>query len=268
MMHRLIALLITGLLGGSAGAATDLRPKPVADEFVNPPARAIDQTLLQAAASEAVRNGVATLLARQQAQDNATNLIWPPITRRKIVDYKQVERRYSYNTFKQPIYEYQYRQVLRPKKDSYGNITGYRKVKVRAGRRQVGIKEVKHLVPDKDGPITKTHRMPVYGDDGPDFVPRGWWAVNGMALYVLCQAEMREHFATTDHANALAGYVRRYGLPDHTFDLAWLVAGFGVLQNDQYNELLERLTSKLVDGQIREGDAAGMWGPVSIHRDL
>lgn len=265
----IVALLLMTCVGPAALAARPSQPgEAVPEAMHHPPAAAIDVAALDAAATEAFRQGLASLLARQQAPANDTGLVFPPISRRQVIDHEEVQVRYRWKVVKIPVYKYEYEERLVPVKDEYGNVTGYEKRRVRKSRRQVGLKQERRLVRDPQGDVVRTHRRPIYGEGGPDIVPRGFFGTNAMALYVLSRAGLEADPATGQLATALADHVEQKGIPDHTWDLAWLVAAYANYPYGEFDGLLERMTGKLIDGQIRQGQPAGLWGPVSIHYDL
>ena len=135
--------------------------------------------------------------------------------------YKKVQR-------KQAVYKNVYKEVERmvPKRDEYGNVTGYqtRKVKVVVDRIKTGEKSVTVEVPDPEGPIVKTRRIPKYGPGGAALVPNGWWAINGMALYALAESDLGQ-----DAQGRVCGFYvgnprtpRRSARPHPRFGLAGL----------------------------------------------
>jgi hypothetical protein len=62
--------------------------------------------------------------------------------------------------------------------------------------------------------------------------------------------------------------VQFYGMPDATWDLAWCAAAFARLPGEEDDSLTRELASKLLNGQITDGPACGMWGPASINLSL
>jgi len=242
-----------------------------AAEDVVPAADRIDDRLLEAATREAVRNALATLAARIQADGNDTEYVLPPYVQYTTVDHKTVERRYSKKTVTEPIWKREHREVERvvPVRDEYGDITGYKKVRqrVEVSRVKVGEKQVVREVHDPNGPIVKYHKYPIREQDGPALLQRGFYGHNAMALYAFAKAGLAEDDFARDIAREMALLIESYGPPDTTWDLSWLVAGYVSLGDEQYDELIEKLASKLIDGQVRERRAtsAGLWGPVSIH---
>lgn len=234
---------------------------------VNPPAEKIDPKLLQEAVRHAVANGIGSLMARQLATTHESDLIFPPRSERKRIGNELAgERRFRRVVRTENIYERQFAERLMPQRDEYGSITGYRTVRVEVGRRKVGERQVERIVPDPEGDIVRPHYRPVWDPEGLEHYPRGFFGLNGMALYVLSRAGVGDESFVRNHALELAELIESDGIPDHTWDLAWLVAGFVHFPGDAADELVDRMISKLIDGQVRDrGDGAGLWGPVSIH---
>jgi len=247
-------------------------PTPVsADDPTVPEADRIDDELLKSATREAVLNGLATLGARVLADGNDTEYVLPPHVKSVVVDHIEVERRYSRKTVTENVYRREYRDVERvvPVRDEYGDITGYKKVtqRVEVSKVKTGEKRVVREVSDPNGTIVKTRRRPVFERSGPVLLQRGFFGHNAMALYVFAKAGLAEDDFARDLARNMSQLIDTYGPPDTTWDLSWLVAAYAALGDTEYDELVERLTSKLIDGQVRERRAtsAGLWGPVSIH---
>lgn len=247
----------------------------VPDEALrDPAAEAIPHDELQDAAGSAVANGLLAFLERMHAPGNDRRFVFPPIPQRKVVDHEEYERRYKWVTRTRPKYRDTYETVVRlvPKKDEYGHVTGYERKKVRVLRKRekVGEEEYRVLVPDPEGPVVKTRRRPIYGPGGPDLVPAGWYAVNAMALYCFGRAGLGDRQDVQTLALQLGGMVHHHGMPDHTYDLAWLAAGFAQLTPEVFGEHARRYAGKLLDGQIpgRKRGLGGLWGPVCIDHEV
>jgi hypothetical protein len=267
-----IALMLGS--GSSFRTAHAQTKQEEAEALAAPAADVITAELLDPAVRQAVANGVASLIARMTAEGNEHGLAYPPAQTMKLVEMVEVPaKRVSYEVAEQPIYEHEYAEVEKivPVMES-GQPTGrFTKARQRVVVRswQVGKtpkRTGERLVPDKDG--TETMKVPKYGPGGP-----AAWAVNlpglnGMALYVLVKAGLAKHPATVKHAEVLAEHANDHmGLPDRTFDLAWMAAGFASLGSGSRHEpLARRLVGKLIDGQVREkGDLDGLWGPVCVN---
>jgi len=239
---------------------------PPAQRFADVPAAVFEEARLMA-----VRNGLASLLARQQAPENDTGLIFPPTQWRRVVDWAVTEVPHRAVQRKEPVYEKQYAERLAPQRDEYGQITGYKKEKVVVSQRIVGYKEVTRYVRDPEGDVMRTVRRPVYDDQTKNqALPRGFFGLNGMALYVLCRAGLGDDGRVREHALSLRGLLNEYGLPDTTWDVAWLTIGYAHLPDRAgYEPLIDHLASKLIGSQApaREREGAGLWGPVAINYD-
>jgi len=239
-----------------------------------PPAASIDDALLHEATREAVRNGLATLAARALAEGNDDGYIRPMYVKLAKVDERSVEVRYSKKAFTVPTYARKYREVeqLVPIKDEYGDVTGYRKVtrKIEVSKTKTGEKKVVREVRDPNGPIVKQMKIPIKERVGPAVIERGFYGENAIAVYVYAKAGLGDHEVPERIADELASLIDTHGAPDTTWDLAWLIAAYAALGDEQYDELLTQLVSKLIDGQVRHRRSgyAGLWGPVSIHYPL
>ncbi len=263
----LVMALAIALLGGVGLwplAALGQTKKEEAEYLAAPAADQIGADFLEPAVRQAVANGVATLLARMTAEDNDLGLAFPPSQSRKVIEVVEVPAKRVQVEY--PVWEMVEVEVVEPVLES-GQPTGrFAKVKRKVPGKKIGTRTVDRLVPNKDG--SETMKVPKYGPGGP-----AAWAVNlpglnGMALYVLVKAGLGKHPATVKHAAALADHAGEYiGLPDHTFDVAWMAAGLAVLGPDSPHEkVARRLIAKLIDGQISEkGDLAGLWGPVCVN---
>jgi hypothetical protein len=258
-------ILVVGPLSPVARGQTK---KEQAEVLAAPAADVITADLLAPAVRQAVANGVATLVARMTAEGNDSGLAFPPVQTSKLIEVVEVPAKRITRTY--PVYEHEYAEVEKivPVMQS-GQPTGrFTKVKRRVivKSRQVDKRTVERLVPDKDG--TEKMRVGKYGPGGPAAWAVNLPGINGMALYVLAKAGLAKHPATVKHAAALAAHASdALGLPDNTFDVAWMAAGFAALGPDSpHGKVTRRLVGKLVDGQVREkGDLDGLWGPVCVN---
>jgi len=233
-----------------------------------PTADLITPEFLAPAARQALANGLATLVARITAEGNDHGLAFPPSQTIKLIEMVEVPAKRV--KVEHPIYEHEYAFVEKivPVLES-GQPTGRfsrEKVRVVVKSRQVGKKVVEHLSPDPEG--SETMKVPKYGPGGPAAWAPNLPGLNGMALYVLAKAGLGRHPATVKQARALAAHAGdSHGLPDSTFDVAWMTAGFAALGSDsKHQPLVRRLVDKLIDGQVREkGPLDGLWGPVCVN---
>ena len=212
---------------------------------------------------------------KKRAAEDAQGWVVPPIRTRKVVDHEVVTHRYRELTREVPVYEYEYETYEEVQNvrvgDSSAAVDTYRKVKKRrvVSRKQVGVKKVKRLERDPNGSITREHRIPKYGPGGPDVWERYALGDNALALYALRLAGVPGDDVTVSNlSNNLTDFLARYGYPDETWDLAWLTAAFSTMPYEYQRKHASAMASKLLDGQIRDGDAAGLWGPVAINTAL
>jgi hypothetical protein len=257
------ALALLAALVPIGAVAFGQSKKEQAELLAAPAADLIDAELLGPAARRAMANGVATLVARITAEGNDHGLAFPP---RQTMKYELAEVPAKRVSVEWPVYEIVEVEIIEPVLES-GQPTGrFTKVKKKVSGKKIGTRMIEQLRPDENGSEKMQTRKPIPG--GP-----AAWAVNlpglnGMALYVLAKAGLGAHPATVKHAAALAEHATGLiGLPDATFDLAWMAAGFAALGSDSPHEpLARRLLTKLIDGQIRErGELDGLWGPVCVN---
>ena len=253
-------LLIANGLCSAAPLATAPTGAPAGDQ--------IPTTVLAPAIRQSVANGAAALVSRILAPGNTYKLAFPPaqtlVTR--VVEIEKIPaKRVSQE---QPVWEHEYGEVekLVPIIES-GQPTGrFQKVKQRVvvKSKQVGTTTKTVLVPDPYGTETIERPKTVREPGGPAAWAPNLPGLNGMALYVLAKAGLAKHPATGKHAAALASHADLLkGLPDSTFDVAWMAVGFTALGPESpHAPIAERLLGKLIDGQVREGKIDGLWGPV------
>lgn len=239
-------------------------------DLLDPSAANIPAAELEAARVEAVSNGLLAIFERMHALGNTKHWYYPPIEQSKITHYeeKKVPARREKRTRNKVRHTYKEVERLVPIKDEYGTITGYEKKKSRVvtGTQVVGKETYEVLVADPNGSEFKTVRTPVRGK-GPKLIPTGWYAVNGMALWCLAKAGFESRPDVERFALYLRWLTKAYGLPDHTFDLAWIAIAFAEFENEQLAETAGHAIGKLLDGaypEERGNPASGLWGPVAI----
>jgi hypothetical protein len=262
----IVAAFVAGLVARTEAADTSLSSTASAALATPTPAH-IPATQLRPAVEQAVANGVGTLMARILASGNDTGLAFPPRITRKIIGVKKVPARRI--QVEEPVYEHEYATVdavvpeLSAGQPTGRFVKGKRSVVVKT--KKVGTKTVDRLVYDPAG--SDQMDTNVLGPGGPDVYEVNWFGLNGMAVYVLARSGHGQHPATVKCAEALARRVEEFGISDHTFDVAWMAAGFTSLGKDsKHAKLAADLVSRLIDGQIREkGDPRGLWGPVCVH---
>jgi hypothetical protein len=212
---------------------------------------------------------------QKRATEDEEGWVVPPTRTRKVVDHEIVVLRYREVIREVPVYKYKYETYEVVEKvrvgESAAAVNTFRKVKKRrvVSRKQVGVKKVKGLVRDPNGSIERKHRKAKYGPGGPDVWARYSLGDNALALYALRRSGVSASDSTVNQlASNLKIFLTKYGYPDETWDLAWLTAAFSSLPFESNRKTARTLASKLLDGQIRDGDAAGLWGPVSINTSL
>lgn len=268
---RLSAALALAAMGFVIVARSTAAP-PAAAPAAAPAGDQIPTTALAPAVRQSVANGAAALVARILAPGNPHKLAFPPAQTMvvRVAEIEKIPAKRVSQTVQQPVWEHEYGEVekLVPIIES-GQPTGrFQKVKQRVvvKSKQVGTttKTVENLVPDPSGTETIERPKMVREPGGPAAWAPNLPGLNGMALYVLVKAGLGKHPATVKHAAALAAHAdQTKGIPDTTFDVAWMAAGFAALGAESpHAKLAERLLGKIVDGQIREGKIDGMWGPV------
>ena len=125
-------------------------------------------------------------------------------------------------------------------------------------------------IPDPSGPLTRRrpiHKRQITDGDG---WSTGFLGQNAMVLLALRKSGVSDDNAKLKKlADSLAQAVDGYSPPDGTWDLAWLVAAFSNMHNDNdYKRVREMLINKLLDSQIKKGPARGMWGALCINGEM
>lgn len=270
MLRLLPIVLAACAVAGEAATAPAAASSPAQWMRANrslrqPAADAIPDAPLQAAVAGAMANGIASLIARQQAEENSSGLMVPPQETRKIEGYETKKVPHSRQMVKEPVFEWRDVQQMVPKRDEHGYVIGTELKTVRVPGKVTGFRDVERLVPDPAGTEMVDRKVPIYAAGGPALWSKGTIGFNGIVLHVLVRSGLGVHEASAKQAEALETFLRETGLPDATFDLAWCVIGLCQMPaSEARRDLVLRLASKLIDGQIRDGAAAGLWGPVSI----
>ncbi len=223
---------------------------------------------LQLAARVAMAQGVNWL--KQKGAEDPDGWIVGPVQHRKVISWTNIVSRYSRKTYtvESPVYEYSNVVTFIP--GSVGEAP--RKVVAKRPVRKIGVKTVEQegLVPDPKGPIIKEYRRPFQYDNSGVIT----WSARtvgdaALTVYALRQAGVADTDPVMQRMlENLQGHVGTFGLPDQTWDLAWLTAVFAGTPGDQAEALTQQLVSRLLDGQITEGPARGLWGPICVHHGL
>jgi hypothetical protein len=250
----LFAALVALVCGRGYGQDTNL--PPVAPED------------LQLAARVALGQGVNWL--KQKGADDPDGWISGPFRQRKVIEWTNIVARYSKKKFtaEYPVYEYSNVVTFIP--GSVGEAP--RKVVQQRPVKQIGTRKVERedLVGDPEGTIIRQHRRPLVYDKNGTVV---WYARNlgdaALTAYALQQAGVPETDPVLQRMlENLRSHVDTYGLPDQTWNLAWLTAVFAGIPGAEAEVLTKRMVSRLLDGQITEGPARGLWGPICVHHGM
>jgi hypothetical protein len=251
----MVCLFMLGLPGGvlrATAAAAAEAPDPVA---------------LNWATRAAIARGVAYLKERSAADPEGW--IAPPYRQRTIVGYTNTVRRFSMRPT--PLYEYEtYTVYRRAPGESSQSSKALVPVQLQRVKRMISPEGgPERMEYDPNGSISKTVGEPIYGGPGGNMWFFGRLGQNAMALYALREAGVPgDDPAVSKVAGNLAEFVELYGMPDATWDLAWMATAFSRLSGQQAEDLTRKLASKLLDGQITEGAARGLWGPCCINLPL
>lgn len=229
----------------------------------------------QAADRLALRRGVEALLTKIRDEENPDRAVFPVISQKKIIgkETEQVVVHYERITVTVPVFKnhYETKEVIVPVKQ--GSVTVMKKVarRVLVRREKIGERQVERLRRNPEGEITKTHtRVKILrGPGGPDIESMNWVGRNAMALYALLEAGVspENETALEELALTINGHLGAHGLPDNTFDLAWATAALSRYPGKRFNGTVEKLTGKIIAGQLNAKEGRGLWGPVCVNAE-
>lgn len=204
--------------------------------------------------------------------DDENPFIFPIEFQRKRIGHEEVTVRYREEEYTKTIYKDIKQPYTKrvPIKDKDGYVIGHKLVTVQRTVRRVPIRKEQRtkLVRDSNGPIEKAHKRAIYGPGGPDRLSGEWLGNNAMALYALASLAQKDHRfaeAAEKMGDGIAQHVRRYGLPDRTRELAWLVIGLCKQEPQRYDGIIKEAVQKLLAGQQHDGPLAGLWGEVCVN---
>lgn len=202
--------------------------------------------------------------------EKADGLICPPLRLRMVLEWKTEQVRCTKRLVNEKVPVYQMVEQVRDVKegDSVTAVTVRKKVRV---GKVVGWKtnQVERTFPDPKGSIVEERRVPVMGPGGPDEWSTFQFGHNAMALYALMRAGVDPSDEMVQRAaEQLLKIYQTFGIPDYTWDLAWSVAAFSMIDAKEYQDMARRMAGKLLDGQIGDGAAKGLWGPICINTEL
>lgn len=209
---------------------------------------------------------------RQLSTNDVDGLFAPPLRERKVVDYKEVTMSFKKIQREIPLYEMRKVEVYANKKvgDSVDAVGVRQKVVTHESTgKKIGTQKIEEIVQDPKGDIHRTVKQPIFGPGGPDIWPYGYFGHNAMVIHAMMKGGVDPADPLIiGTADKLLDIFNLYGLPDNTWDLAWLTAALSGMKGDSYTNVAVRAAAKLMDGQITTGPAAGMWGPVCINTKL
>ena len=212
----------------------------------------------------AKEKGIAFL--KDVASKDVVGFFAPPVRNRIAVGWEEKPLRYSLKLVDVPVYETV--EVFRDVKvgESVDSAKVRQKVKI---QKKVGTKKEQREVLDRNGDIEKMTKMPKFGEGGPDEWRSFLFGQNAMAIYALIEAGVDPTDAVVlNPAEELLKLYEQYGMPDLTWDLAWSIAAFSKIDQPAFQDMARNMSGKLLDGQIADGEATGLWGPVCINTSL
>lgn len=255
-----------------APAATPAAPAPAAAPEAAPkkkekkeepfvPAPVINPADLDYATSIALAAGVKKL--KDLSNADPQGWIIPPIQRVRITGYKDVPRKFRRIEVDRPIYEYTDLVVMVP-----GPSPGdppQRQVR-KVPMRQIDTKKETIIRWDPNGPEEMIDKQPIYEHVGDTAWQFNLIGDSAMALTALRRAGLPESdLVVYKMTQNLIDYLETYGAPDHTWNVAQLAIALSHTPGEMAEEWTNKLASRLLDGQISDGPARGLWGPMCIH---
>ncbi len=157
-----------------------------------------------------------------------------------------------------PIYEYKEIVVLVPAA-SPGDVPT-KQVRQQPGK-QIGTRKESHLQWDSEGPLEKIDKQPIWEQSGDTSWHFTLIGDSAMALSGLRAAGVPEGDPVMQRMmENLFTYLDTYGPPDQTWNLAWLTVVMARTEGTVAAQWTEKLASRLLDGQITDGPALGLWG--------
>ncbi len=260
--HPVIRLSCWGLL-----ILTVWQPTMWAQSPASAPAAEIPQVTdadLDYATRMALAQGVLTL--KKFAQADPQGWIIPPIQKVTLTGYKDVPLKYRLIERDVPIYEYTDLVVLTP-----GPSPGDPPVRriVQQPTKQIGTRKESHIRYDPTGPLERIYKQPIYEHVGDTSWSYSLIGDSAMALTALRAAGVPENDPVVTHmVENILLYLDTYGPPDQTWNLAWLAVATAQTDDSIASDWTEKLASRLLDGQITDGAARGLWGPMCFHPRL
>jgi hypothetical protein len=239
-------------------------PTPLTDVTASSPTLVVPPNDLDYASRLALAHGV--MLLKQHAEKDPMGWIIPPIQKVRITGYKDVPRKYRVIEVERPVYEYTDVVVFIP-----GPSPGEPPIKTmrKQPTKQIGTRTEKHIRWDPEGPLEMIDKQPIYEHVGDTSWHFSLIGDSAMALNAVRTAGLPEGDPVVQRmVENLFNYLETYGPPDQTWNLAWLTIAMAHTDGDQAEKWTEKLASRILDGQITDGPARGLWGPMCIHPRL
>ena len=224
----------------------------------------VSEADLDYATRMALAQGVMTL--KKMAQADPQGWIIPPIQKVTLTGYKDVPLKYRLIERDVPIYEYTDLVVLTP-----GPSPGDPPVRriVQQPTKQIGTRKETIIRYDPNGPLERIYKQPIYEHVGDTSWSYSLIGDSAMALTALRAAGVPENDPVMYHmVENLLLYLDTYGPPDQTWNVAWLAVAMAQTDDSIAADWTEKLASRLLDGQITDGAARGLWGPMCFHPRL
>jgi hypothetical protein len=269
MQHNLLRrfpLLLAAILAVSASRGAAVPPLTTNAPAV-PPAALIDAEALAQASRASLACAADFLLAR--AATNYMGLVVEPVRQRSIRNaYKQTFRKETYDY---PIYEdvWEYEDVMVATQGSSAEnrklVKTRRQIPGTLKRKLIRTEKRERLVLDPKGSIVRENPAENY----PEVWQRAFLGQNALALFALLESGVSQNDPVVKKLiDTLDDILIRFGPPDTTWDVAWLTCAFSRLKGEEFKKHQSDLVIKLLEGQITDGSARGLWGPVCINTTL
>lgn len=268
MQHTLLRrfpLLLAAILATSASRSAV--PPLTTNAPAVPPAALIDADALEQASRASLACAADFLLAR--AATNYMGLAVEPVRQRSVRNaYKQTFRKETYDY---PIYEdvWEYEDVMVATQGSSAEnrklVKTRRQIPGTLKRKLIRTEKRERLVLDPKGSIVRENPAENY----PEVWQRAFLGQNALALFALLKSGVSENDPVVKKMiESLDDILIRFGPPDTTWDVAWLTCAFSHLKGQEFRQHQSDLVVKLLEGQITDGQARGLWGPICINTTL
>lgn len=194
---------------------------------------------------------------QQLAENDPQGWIIPPVEQSRITGRREVVKRYRLVEIEVPIYEY-------AKQEGGSSSSGSSTAPKRQAIRQIGIEKKTLVRLDPNGPLEKTFSEPIFEKVGDTSWRFSLIGDSAMALHALRCAGLPESDPVVQRmVENLTTFLNSHGAPEQTWNLAWLAVVMARTEGADATRWTHQLASRLLDSQITDGPAAGLWGPMS-----